>query len=99
MADLNVLKKLERWYEDQCDGLWEHGWGITIKTLDNPGWSVEINLRETAHTGLPEREVNVETSETDWAHCRIKDQKFNGYGDPTKLSRLIEVFFEWIEKE
>ncbi|MFK0239099.1 Imm53 family immunity protein, partial [Streptomyces vinaceus] len=26
---------------------WEHEWGVKIATLDNPGWTVEIDLEET----------------------------------------------------
>ena len=36
---------LERWYQAQCDGDWEHHSGVTIETLDNPGWLVKIDLR------------------------------------------------------
>jgi hypothetical protein len=28
---------LEAWYASRCDGEWEHGYGISIETLDNPG--------------------------------------------------------------
>ena len=38
---------LQRWFAAQCDGQWEHGFGITIETLDNPGWSVRICVEGT----------------------------------------------------
>ncbi len=31
----------------QCDGEWEHDYGIKIETLDNPGWLVSIDLLGT----------------------------------------------------
>ncbi|GHB54781.1 hypothetical protein GCM10010331_48120 [Streptomyces xanthochromogenes] len=34
----NVLDRLQSWYSAQCNGDWEHEWGIKIDTLDNPGW-------------------------------------------------------------
>ena len=36
------------WYVVQCNGDWEHSSGITITSLDNPGWLVKIELVGTA---------------------------------------------------
>jgi hypothetical protein len=36
-ADDDLLKRLQDWYVSQCDGGWEHTYGISIDTLDNPG--------------------------------------------------------------
>ena len=44
---MGVLNAVNEWFQSQCDGDWEHDYGITIETLDNPGWSVEIYLYET----------------------------------------------------
>jgi hypothetical protein len=38
---------IENWYQAQCDGDWEHEFGITIETVDNPGWYLTINLTNT----------------------------------------------------
>lgn len=43
---MNVLQWLEVWYSRQCDGDWEHSQVVSITTLDNPGWSVDIFLGE-----------------------------------------------------
>ena len=42
-----MLERLQRWYLYRCDGDWEHSFGITIETLDNPGWMVTIDLQDT----------------------------------------------------
>jgi Immunity protein 53 len=39
-----ALRKLQEWYQAQCDGESEHTYGITIETLDNPGCSVTVQL-------------------------------------------------------
>jgi predicted nucleic acid-binding protein len=44
---------LERWCQERCDDEWEQEHGISIRTLDNPGWLVtadplSANVRETA---------------------------------------------------
>jgi hypothetical protein len=44
---MDALTWLQGWYLSQCDGDWEHGHGVDIGTLDNPGWRVEIRVAET----------------------------------------------------
>ena len=93
---MNSLSWLQRWYERQCDGTWEHAYGIKIETLDNPGWHVQINLVGTPHDSAV-RETAADNSETDWLRCSIQNRLFNGYGDPGKLEKIIEVFRGWVE--
>src|ERR1700722_12742042 len=38
---------LQRWYKIHCNGDWEHSYGIQIDTLDNPGWTITIDLQDT----------------------------------------------------
>ena len=33
------------WYKTNCDGDWEHSYGITLQTLDNPGWHLTVDLQ------------------------------------------------------
>jgi len=58
------LSWLQQWYSAQCDGEWEHGSGITIETLDNPGWSVEICVEGTELASAPFEPVKTEVGET-----------------------------------
>jgi len=46
------LTWLQAWYPVQCDGDWEHEFGVRVETLDNPGWSLRIDLDGTAMAGL-----------------------------------------------
>jgi hypothetical protein len=39
-----MLQWLQEWYLEQCDREWEHEYGIKIGTLDNPGWTITIDL-------------------------------------------------------
>ena len=41
---MNAVSDLQKWYRSQCNGEWEHAEGISIGTLDNPGWSIEVSL-------------------------------------------------------
>ena len=42
----SILKWLEEWYNGNCDGDWQHEYGIKIETVDNPG-SIKIALSYT----------------------------------------------------
>jgi hypothetical protein len=61
----DVLAELQRWYLDQCDGDWEHAYGITIDTLDNPGWSLRIDLTETPLSDREYRRAEAHRTEDD----------------------------------
>ena len=89
---INSLKWLESWYASQCDGEWEHEYGIKISTVDNPGWFIEIDLSFTTMENLESEMDTVEEGETDWYFYSIKAKKFVASGDPSKLSFLIEKF-------
>ena len=44
---MDELQQLQKWYSSQCNQDWEHSFGVKIDTLDNPGWTLEIDFRET----------------------------------------------------
>jgi hypothetical protein len=98
MADSDLLAKLCEWYAEQCDGEWEHGGRIDISTVDNPGWRVKINLRETASAEGVFEKIAVDRTENDWLQCFKKDGEFIGAGDPSKLSTILEHFLRFVGK-
>jgi hypothetical protein len=95
----NPLQRLQAWYQAQCNGEWEHGHGIEIDTLDNPGWSMCVNLASTPLENRSFEEMQIEYSTEAWMHCRVVDKKFKGYGGPQMLDRIIGVFLDWAARE
>ena len=95
---MEMIKWLENWYKSQCDGDWEHMFGIKIDTLDNPGWNVEIDIADTELEDKPfnEYEYNL-NDDNDWMFCQVKNGKFDAAGDPNKLGEIIKIFKEWVE--
>lgn len=92
---MDALQELQRWYQSHCDGDWEHGHGLTIATLDNPGWSVQIDLADTPLAARAFTEVQRLEPETDWIHCRVRDGKFEGHGGPFMLEEILKTFLAW----
>src|SRR5687768_977742 len=94
----NLLPRLQRWYAAQCDGDWEHGFGITITTLDNPGWLMKVDLVKTSLEHAPFEAFHQGTDKNgspqgkEWIHCRVVDGVWQGAGDNTALARILEMF-------
>lgn len=93
-----MIQWLQKWYSDQCDGQWEHNHGISIGTLDNPGWSVKIDLNETNMEGIELPYSLFEVSDNEWYAYSIKNNRFDGAGDPSKLDQIIRIFKGIVEK-
>jgi hypothetical protein len=89
-----MVEWLQRWYVNQCDGDWEHENGIIIETLDNPGWSISIDLKNTGLEGIKIPYTLKEVSDEDWVGYSIEDNVFKAAGGPYKLNRIIEIFKE-----
>jgi hypothetical protein len=88
---------LLKWYSKQCDGDWEHGNGIEIGTIDNPGWYLKICLDETELQNKPFKEIKIDRSESDWVRCYIKDEVFEGVGGLFNLPEVFQAFRKWAE--
>ncbi|MDB5213991.1 MAG: hypothetical protein JWO86_1918 [Myxococcaceae bacterium] len=101
MVDPNFrpIEWLQAWYRSHCDGDWEHDRRIRIGTLDNPGWSLYVNLEGTskAESVVPRRLI--ERSENDWVSVVVKDGHFEAHGGPENLSEMIRLFAELVEDE
>lgn len=94
---MDEIQWLQRWYRSQCDDEWEHAYGIKIDTLDNPGWSVAIDIKGTTVENRPFQAVKIERTETDWIHCRVDKSRWKGFGGPNNLIEIVSVFRNWVE--
>ena len=86
---------LSQWFAGQCDGDWEHGNGIKIGTLDNPGWYLKVSLYETELEKKDFPIIDINRTENDWVHCAIKDALFQGFGGPFNLPEILSIFRNW----
>ncbi len=92
----SALKRLSDWYLAQCDGLWEHGQGLSITTIDNPGFALKINLKGTPLEDAVFDRIEVEyETEEHWYTCWKEDGTFNAAGAPSRVDDMIECFLDW----
>jgi len=91
-----LLTWLQSWFASTCDGDWEHGYGIRLDTLDNPGWDLTISLTGTALDGKAFDRVQVDRDEHDWIHAWVADGEFKAACGPTNLSEAVYTFRKFV---
>jgi hypothetical protein len=98
---LNNLEWLETWYQQQCNGEWEHSQGVHLDTLvdspDRDGWQLTINLHGTSAENMPPQKITLDSSGGDWIDCRLSSSRFQGAGDLRKLEQIIGIFRKWVD--
>lgn len=97
---MSEIHGLQKWYEFQCDGDWEHSHGITIETMDNPGWKISVCLKDTLLENVRFDgilEGNPESKSASWLYCYKEDGFFIGMCSSKNLEKTIRIFIKWAE--
>ena len=93
----NLITQLQNWYKTNCNGDWEHSYGLSLSTLDNPGWTLNIALQETALEKLDfNREYQSKGNEHDWYFITVKDGALDIACGPSNLSQVLQIFLDEI---
>jgi hypothetical protein len=93
--ETTLLTRLQNWYITNCDDVWEHQFGVSIATLDNPGWKVKINLLDTCLQEL-RYEKQFDNGTFNWLSIKVTEKVFEATGDPSKLTIILETFLDEI---
>lgn len=93
------LSELERWYASQCNGAWEHSYGVMIETIDNPGWRVHIDLQGTTRQNTELERVEINRTENDWIQYWVEKKQFNIACGPRNLTEAASIFVRWFESQ
>lgn len=96
---MNIIEWMQNWYTSNCDGDWEHMYGFKIYNIDNPGWSVFVDLIDTSLEKKPFSVIKYDNDENDWIICTIKDGVFKGSGGSKKLEEILLIFKNWAESK
>ncbi len=100
-----------RWYSENCDGDWEHQYGVSVTTMDNPGWDVKIDVAETILCDLQVQE-EYEGPRTpmellpaigydvhfDWYKIWIEGGMYRAYCSPRRLGFVLDRFLEHVRE-
>ena len=90
-----LLTWIQDWYLSNCNGDWEHFYSFKIETLDNPGWTITIDLNETTLENVPFQVIDLERSQQDWIACKVELNQFKAACGPQNLSEVLTVFQTW----
>jgi len=94
----DALAWLQDWYAGNCDGEWEHEWGITLTTTDNPGWYLSVDLQETLLEARKFNRVDHNSqSDPSWWICQVGEGHFLAACGPKDLAAVIGIFRDWVE--
>ena len=80
-----LISEIENCFKQRCDGDWEHQGGISIETLDNPGWCVKVEYSDLEHS------VDVTVEEKSIRRSDIDFITFTYDGSPETLTIVCGV--------
>ena len=90
------LERLQEWYAANCDGEWEHSYGIKIETLDNPGWRIEVDLAGTTDEVRDFLEIRREGDDGSWVVCWKEDARLQAACGPKDLTEVLGLLADWL---
>jgi hypothetical protein len=96
---MDELTRLQDWYNAECNGDWEHQYGVRICTLDNPGWSLDVDLLDTSLMDKAFIPLTIDRSDTDWVHCKVEGAVFKGRGGSRNLREMLQIFLMWAQRD
>lgn len=105
--DDDNFRWLSEWYLSQCDDDWEHSYGVKIDTLDNPGWSLKIDLTDTSLAdkafervtcGEPSNDLEEWRRTGSWWVASLQGRTFEVACGPLDLPAAIGIFRQWAEQ-
>lgn len=94
---VDELKFLMEWYASNCDGDWEHQYGVKINTIDNPGWMVVIDLSDTEWEEVKIDWKLIEVNDEDWYGYSVENKQFHSAGSPANLPTMLGKFKNLVE--
>lgn len=92
----DMLNWIDKWFSSVCNDNWEHGHGIKIETIDNPGWEITIDLNGSNFFLNSKNWELFGDFDERWLGYKIENNVFNGAG--SSLNLIIYVFKNLIER-
>lgn len=86
---------LQQWYQSYCNGDWEHDCRIHFRSIDNPGWSLIINVDDTDLEYANFQQIKIDRSKQDWIFCEVKNLKFEAKCGVENLPEVLKIFRHW----
>lgn len=89
---------LEKWFANRCNGEWEQHYGVRIDSLDNPGWTLQIDLDGTEAQSCCLRRTMIQRGENDWIHYWVERKQFQARMGLPNLEEAVRIFVDWFDR-
>ena len=95
--DNYLLDWVQRWFISNCNGDWEHGYGINMEYTKETGWYVYFNVN---HTSMYDCKFDKKDKKgkKKWLTFEVNENSFIGRGDSSKLEEILQTFHDWVEE-
>jgi immunity protein 53 of polymorphic toxin system len=90
-----TLDALQAWYAAQCDGDWEHRFGVMIASTEASGWELRVDLAGTSLEGNELARRRSARTPDDWLELWCDGFTFRGAGGADNLDELVGAFFDF----
>jgi len=74
-----------------------HAPRVLIETVDNAGWSLEVDLHGTCAADRTVPYISTERSAADWVSWQASGNQFQALGGPGNLAEMIDSFSDFAE--
>lgn len=90
------IQWLSEWFSSQCDGDWEHEFGVRLETLDNPGWRLCVDIVGTGVEGrvLPRSKADLGSGR--WLWTSADGESYEASCDVRSLRELLAAFRRFV---
>jgi hypothetical protein len=103
MNNMSEIEWLMTWYLSNCNDDWEHLHGVKIDTIDNPGWTLTVDLTGTALADRKFSRVDHDIKNADqdlesnspWWSCYVENFQFHAACGPKDLVSVLAIFRAW----
>lgn len=91
--NISPFEEMTKWYNAQCNGVWEHSYGIELTTTDNPGWRLEVDFKDTNLEGIHYDNLEfMKENEKTWYTFSVRNNVFVASSGPLSLLKIVEQF-------
>lgn len=94
-----IISWIEKWPLENSNQKVNGESNFLIRTLDNPGWKVFVNLKGTELENKPFSIIRINRSEDDWIYCIVQDYEFKSACGPENLIEVLLIFINWCDTE
>lgn len=92
-----ALERLQTWYNSNCDGDWEHQYGFSLETVDNPGWYITVDLDDTHQENQAFAAIDTEDDgQLGWINLKKDGTKLQGACGPAQLGAMLDIVTGWL---